>query len=196
MENAFVGRHSRALAAGNPAPPNPSSHWDSCKSPCLFPIAPQGPDMTWQRLLTSDWLSSLFNASGVNPSLTYTSGSAIAEPLEEFCNPGPARETATSSGWGTGKSWSPPELGHQQDFVPTAFYHPPASAQQECLELFGFFKNKGNSSKPRKGCYCLSWQSQEGGICQKYWDIFVPEENQTHSTRVEGGDLPVRAEKH
>lgn len=67
MENAFVGRHSRALAAGNPAPPNPSSHWDSCKSPCLFPIAPQGPDMTWQRLLTSDWLSSLFNASGSTP---------------------------------------------------------------------------------------------------------------------------------
>lgn len=123
MENAFGGRHSRALAAGK-APPNPSSCWDSCKSPCLFPIALQGPDMAWQRLLTSDWLSSLLHASGVKPSLSYTSGSSIPEPLEEFSNPGPARETATSSGWGTGESWGPPELGHQQDLTPHCLLSP------------------------------------------------------------------------
>lgn len=123
MENAFVGRHSRALAAGK-AHPNPLSCWDFCKSPWLFPIALQGSDMTQQRFLISDWLSSLFNASGVKPNLSYTSGSSIPEPLEEFCNPGPARETATRSGWGPGKSRGHPDLGYQQNFTPHCLLSP------------------------------------------------------------------------
>lgn len=124
MENAFVGRHSRALAAGK-AHPNPLSCWDSCKSPWLFPIALQGPDMAGQRFLTSDWLSSLLNASGAKPSLSYISGSSTPEPLEELCNPGPTRENSSQV-----RMRHREKLGslRAQILQPTAFYHPPASA--------------------------------------------------------------------
>lgn len=129
MENAFVGRDSRALAAGK-APPNPLSCWDSCKSPWLFPIALQGPDMTWQRLLISDWLSSLFNASGVKPSLTYISGLSTPELLEELCNSG-QRKQQPGQDEAQGKAGVPPELGYQQDFTPHCLLSP------TCLCLVG-----------------------------------------------------------